>query len=54
VDSEFERPVVIFQLEFPSMGFHFRRTVNTLPNLELGGEVDLAGILMGIIDDGGS
>jgi hypothetical protein len=31
-------------LEFPSMGFHFRRIANTLPNLNLGDEVDLAAI----------
>ena len=41
MDSEFERAVVIFQLEFLSMGLHFRvRTANTLPNLDMKGEVD--------------
>jgi hypothetical protein len=51
--SEFERAVAIVELEFPSMGFRFRRTANTLPHVESGDEVDLAAIRMGTIGDGG-
>lgn len=49
--NEFDRAVAIVQLEFSSMGFRFRRTANTLPNVEFGDEVDLAAIWMGTIGD---
>jgi len=50
--SEFDRAVAIDEFEFPSMGFRFRRTVNTLPHIKFGDEVDLAAIRMGTIGDG--
>ena len=53
IGIDFEtRAIAVVELDFPSMGFRFQRTANTLPHVNLGDKVDLTAILMEAIGDG--
>ena len=52
-DIDFETgAIAVVELDSPLVGFRFRRTANTLLNVKLGDEVDLAAIQMRTIGDG--
>ena len=54
IDNDFEtRAVVAEPVDFPSIGFRFQRTANTLPSVKLEDEFDSPAIQMRNVGNGG-